>query len=349
MRRNFAAQPVIARIRIAHFVTCHIWEQIHVKGHRLPRPGGFRVMAHPARVRRTVCAVDVQQMLERESAHAERTAPWVQDRRARRFVGQRHPVDDFLFDYYPYSIAKLTTWHPGWGEVLHRDDEFLKQHKEYVRIDAGVTLGMDGLHKRRERLRLASTLLRSTRDRAPLFNCFGMHEWAMVFRNRASDVRHADYPLRLTPAQIERVVTDIGLRCTHLDAFRFFTQDAVPLNEHQLTRASQPDFEQAGCVHAAMDLYKYAMWAGPYLPSELVADCFSLARTARSLDMQASPYDLSSLGLEAIPMETRDGRGEYVVRQRELSAQAQRLRGTLLARIDALLATADSFAVSALQ
>lgn len=283
-------------------------------------------------------------MRDREHSHAVRTLPWVRDRLARRFVGQKHPVDDFLFDYYPYSIAKLTTWHPGWGAVIERDDAFLSRHKDYVRVESGVTLGTAGLMKRAERLQLASTLLRNTHDRAPLFNCFGMHEWAMVFRGQSSDVRHPEFPLRLEPSEIERAVNEVGLRCTHLDAFRFFTAEAVPLNEHQLTRASQPDFEQPGCVHAAMDLYKYAMWAGPYLPSELAADCFGLARTARTLDMQASPYDLRELGFEAIPMETREGRSHYVLRQRELSTEAQLLRKTLLIAIDELLNAANQTA-----
>lgn len=284
--------------------------------------------------------MEIEQARSREQAHTLRTLPWVQHRLARRSIGQKHPVDDFLFDYYPYSIAKLTTWHAGWGEVVDRDDEFLTRHRDYLRLDSGATVGLEGLLRRAGRLQQAEVLLRNTVERAPQFNCFGMHEWAMVFRGQASDIRHAEYPLRLEPWQIERAVTDLGLRCTHLDAFRFFTADAVPLNEHQLTRATQPDFEQPGCVHAAMDLYKYAMWAGPYLPSELAADCFELARTARVLDMQASPYDLRSLGLEPLPMETPEGRAEYVARQRQLSTAAQVLRKRLLESLALLVAVA---------
>ncbi|MDO8732373.1 MAG: 3-methyladenine DNA glycosylase [Actinomycetota bacterium] len=213
----------------------------------------------------------------------------------------------------------------------------MKRHVDYVRVDAGVTVGIAGLEKRASRLQLAATLLRNTLGRAPQFNCFGMHEWAMVFRSQATDVRHTEYPLRLEPAEIERAVSEVGLRCTHLDAFRFFTAEAVPLNEHLLTRASQPEFEQPGCVHAAMDLYKYAMWAGPYLSSELAAECFELARNARILDMQASPYDLRSLGFEPIAMETPAGRSQYVARQRGLSIEAQVLRSRLLESIDELL------------
>ncbi|MDO9485844.1 MAG: 3-methyladenine DNA glycosylase [Actinomycetota bacterium] len=284
--------------------------------------------------------MDAQQVRAREQAHAQRTSPWVHGRLARRAVGDKHPVDDFLFDYYPYSIAKLTTWHPGWGVIVDRDDDYLALHRDYTRVDTGVTLGIQGLRKRADRLNLAANLLQKTHDRAAQFGCFGMHEWAMVFRGQASDIRHPEYPLRLEPSEIERTVQEVGLRCTHIDAFRFFTVQALPLNEHQLTRATQEDFEQPGCVHAAMDLYKYAMWAGPYIPSELAADCFELARTSRVLDMQASPYDLQSLGLEAIAMETAAGRAEYVARQRALSTQAQGLRQRLCAALDELVLVA---------
>lgn len=275
--------------------------------------------------------------VDRERAHRLRTEPWVEQRQARRLRGERHPVDDFLFEYYPYSMSKLTTWHPGWGVTVQRDRRFLQQHRDYIQVGDGASVGLDGLLRRRERLELAAVLLQSTVQRAPQFNCFGMHEWAMVFRQQATDIRHADYPLRLDSAAIEQAVVEVGLRCTHLDAFRFFTADAMPRNAHQLTRATQAQFEQPGCVHAAMDLYKYAMWAGPYLPSELVADCFELARTARTLDMEASPYDLTGLGYQAIPMETAAGRAEYVARQRELSASAQQLRSRLLKSVQWLL------------
>ena len=46
---------------------------------------------------------------DREQAHHERVQPWVSPRQGRRSRGQTHPVDDFLFDYYPYSVASLTT------------------------------------------------------------------------------------------------------------------------------------------------------------------------------------------------------------------------------------------------
>lgn len=49
----------------------------------------------------------------------------------------------------------------------------------------------------------------------------------------------------------------------------------------------------AGCVHAAMDLFKYAYQLYPFVSSDLLRDCLELAITARKLDMRASPYDVS--------------------------------------------------------
>lgn len=73
-----------------------------------------------------------------------------------------------------------------------------------------------------------------------------------------------------------------------------------------------------------MDLYKYAMWFSPFIASELVADCFALARQARELDMRAAPYDLVELGYEPIHIETPEGRREYG----RLAARGGRCGGT---------------------
>jgi hypothetical protein len=28
---------------------------------------------------------------------------------------ERHPVEDFLFTYYPFKVGQLKKWHPGPG------------------------------------------------------------------------------------------------------------------------------------------------------------------------------------------------------------------------------------------
>src|SRR5699024_2953948 len=117
----------------------------------------------------------------------------------------------------------------------------------------------------------ARELLARTLQRPGRYTCFGLHEWAMVYRTR--QVRHQQVPLRLGAEGTDEVVRAHPLRCTHFDAFRFFTEDAVPRNERHLDRASQLELEQPGCLHANMDTYRVAMKLGPAVPGELLLDC----------------------------------------------------------------------------
>lgn len=273
---------------------------------------------------------------ERRARHEDRVRPWVEPRLERRKNGGKHPTDDFLFEYYPYSVGKLLAWHPGYGTaLLGKADEYL-EFPQYARGDAGVTTSLTWLADsadRITRLDLAIRLLEGMNTRPANTGCFGLHEWAMVYGLEQSEIRHSAFQLRLSPDEIVDTVHDVGLRCTHIDAYRFFTPAAMPLNPIEPTRATQPELDQPGCLHANMDLYKYAMWFSPYVNSELVADCFELARTARTLDMQASPYDVSQFGLDPIRVENPEGRLEYATRQRELMSAALPLRDRLLTRL----------------
>ncbi|MGY4645658.1 hypothetical protein [Cellulomonas sp. URHB0016] len=94
-------------------------------------------------------------------------------------------------------------------------------------------------------------LLSATSSRPAFTGCFGLHEWAMVYRE--DEHRHA-LPLRLGGAGTDHVVESHRIRCSHFDAFRFFTPSAAPLNALRPTRESQVALEQPGCLHAAMDL-----------------------------------------------------------------------------------------------
>ena len=95
--------------------------------------------------------------------------------------------------------------------------------------------------------------------------------------------------------------------------------------------------EQPGCLHANMDLYKWAYKLAPLLPSELVMDCFELSWRIRAMDMQASPYDLNAWGYPAILIETPEGKAEYVEHQRAFSAESQELRQRLLRELSPAL------------
>ena len=121
-----------------------------------------------------------------------------------------------------------------------------------------------------------------------------------------SDMRSGRF--ESTRAEIADLVESLGPRCTHYDAFRFFAPDARPLNKYQPTRETTITLEQPACLHANMDLYKWAFKLSPFTASELIADCFDLARELRVLDMRASPYDFTALGHRPIPIETPEGR-----------------------------------------
>lgn len=241
---------------------------------------------------------------------------------------ERHPVDDFLFEYYPYRPGQLLRWHPGLGYALEEGREYLT-HKGYRATADGVAADPATLsEERRESVRWLHGMFLRTEARAAATGCFGLHEWAMVYRSEA--VRHEKWPLRMAPEKIASVVESIGPRCTHYDAFRFFTPAARPLNKFLPTRETVEEHEQPGCLHANMDLYKWAFKLSPFASSELVADCFALAREIRALDMQASPYDFTALGIEPVRIETPEGRGEYEAAQRGFTQRAAPLRRRLI-------------------
>ena len=183
---------------------------------------------------------------------------------------------------------------------------------------------------RRDALVFAQVILAGTAARPAQFGCFGLHEWAMVYRQDKFELRHEYLKLRLGGSGTDQVVEDNRIRCSHFDAFRFYTPDALPLNELSPSRENQRTMEQPGCLHANMDLYKWAYKLSPALPSELVMDCFELSWRVRAMDMQASPYDLADWGYPPIRIETAEGKATYVEQQRAFSAEAQVLRGRLL-------------------
>jgi len=262
--------------------------------------------------------------------------------RFRRDRGEEHPVEDFLFRYYPYPIALLELWQPEYGVSLRFDDisdlptRFLG--KRY-RTDGGVCeLNAESIReKERQRLTWIHSLLTATQSHAPNFACHGLHEWAMVYR--AEEIRHSSLaPLRLTQAEIDALVESHPIACTHHDAFRFFSKQALPLNRIQPTLDTRHENEQPGCVHANMDLYKWAAKSMPWIGSDLLLETFQLAVRLRDLDMRASPYDLSAWGVVPVKIETPEGRREYENEQRKLAGEGRGLRGKLIDSLGHVLA-----------
>jgi hypothetical protein len=264
-----------------------------------------------------------------EHAHAARVGPLLDAHAARMRRGEAHPVYDFLFTYYSFTPAQLRRWHPGLGVVLTgAEAERFLEWRGYARIGDGIGAALEHIRPARlPALQWMLAMLENTRSRPARFACYGLHEWAMVYR--ATDTRHP-HPLRITPAALAAFVESQPICCTHYDAFRFFTPEARPLNRVQPERSTTIDLEQRGCLHANMDLYKWAYKLVPLAPSRLIADCFELARSIREVDMRASPYDLAHLGFPPIRIEEASGRAEYETFQRQFSLQAEPLREELI-------------------
>jgi hypothetical protein len=281
-----------------------------------------------------VLALDEWRTLE--AAHEERVDAATAAHRTRRVDGRRHPVEDFLFRYYANSPARLRRWHPGPGVVLEGAAGLLRARWTHYRTEAdAVSLDVGGfLTARGPAVAFVRALLSATVSRPAQLGCFGLHEWAMVHGTAPDDVRHAGWPLRLGSEGTDAVVERHGIRCSHFDAYRFFTDTAAPRNALRPTRDGQVAMEQPGCLHAGMDVYKWAFKLTPLVPSDLVADAFDLAREIRVLDMQASPYDLRELGYEPVPIETGEGKAAYLERQRGFAERSNTLRLRLLAVLD---------------
>ena len=277
---------------------------------------------------------------EYAAAHRARADALTADHRERRAQGRSHPVADFLFVYYQNSPARLARWHPGPGVVL--EDALAAPQAQWRHYrsnpDGSVELEVASfVAQRGSTLAFVRKLLTATLARPAHTACFGLHEWAMVYRLSQDEVRHASWPLRLGPDGTDEVVRQHAIRCTHYDAFRFFTPQALSRNAVQPTREGEVDLEQPGCLHAGMDVYKWAYLLAPLVPGDLLLDAFELAADIRVLDMRASPYDLTELGLSPLPIETREGKTAYAEAQRAFTVRSNDLRRRLLTACEAVL------------
>jgi hypothetical protein len=272
--------------------------------------------------------------LELQARHEAAVDDLTRDHLARTAAAQTHPVEDFLFTYYRLRPSQLRRWHPGAGTALLDAGERSgwRFHRTFA---AGTTRDrtavvadpQEFLRARRSTVSFIARLLAGTQAATPQFGCFGLHEWAMVYR--ADDRRHPGYPLRLGRAGTDAVVDQHPLRCSHFDAARFFPPEASGKNLLLPERDTREEMEQPGCLHASMDLYKWAYRLLPIVSSSTLLDCFRLARDVRAVDMRASPYDFSELGYSPIPIETAAGKGAYVAEQRVFARRGQVLRARL--------------------
>eukprot|EP00970_Alexandrium_tamarense_P006358 scaffold1081_cov197-Alexandrium_tamarense.AAC.10 len=229
----------------------------------------------------------------------------------------------------------------------------------------------------------------------------GMHEWAMLYHPNPdssppppSSKYQSHLSLRTSQQTINEQVERKGIRCTHIDALRFFAKDArkwnwygslddlsgdeldfgreakqnvkkhllsSPMSTSQptnvLTRMDQLHLEQKACLHANMDLFKISLRLSPFVPSALLVEALCVAIQARTLDVEASPYDVRDYtGLDwrhdkteerdgggsiaqhtgtrqlgAVAIETEHGRKEYKHRQTDIMNDGEIVRRKLLA------------------
>jgi hypothetical protein len=279
-----------------------------------------------------------QPWLARAAAHWALVAPHADAFVDRRSRGLQHPVHDFLFTYYSFAPAKLKQWVPAIGEVLACTDDLFETHPwlaKWGAVDAQrATYQLDETKLDARMISLArfvAELCTQVRDRPPRYRCYGLHEWAMVYRMTPEQVRHSGQTLRLSPSELGSFIESQSICCSHYDAFRFFTPEAVPLNTLKPRLDTRLQLEQGACLHANMDLYKWAHKLWPWVGSDLIAETFLLALEGRDMDMRASPYDLAELGYQPIRIETPEGREQYETEQRALAAKAKPVREKVLA------------------
>lgn len=275
--------------------------------------------------------------LPRRDRHASRVNDLLGAYLRQRAGSRSNPVIDFLFTYYNLTPGQLGWWHPGFGVTLTGPESHEYANlRGYKQSTSGVCVAPDHLARRIPTVEYVARLMAATASRPARLSCFGLHEWAMVYRATPEQIRHTA-PLRLGPDGTDAVVESMPLRCSHFDAFRFFTDSARSRNAVQLSRADQIGVEQPGCLHAAMDLYRFAGKLLPLIDSDLLLDAFELAYQARELDMRASPYDLRAFGYEPIRVEAAAGRAEYARRQGAIAMRSAGVRTSLQRQCDNLL------------
>lgn len=265
----------------------------------------------------------------RMKKNEERISELIDDYLDRRQQQEKDPVMDFLFEYYAFRPSHLKRWSPGFGRMLTGNNFDALEISELAITAEEAYLNPELFpDNRKSAVRWILTVLKNSAEKKPAFGCFGMHEWAMVYK--ADQIRHNQVPLRMTEEKLAEFVESRPLVCTHFDAFRFFTKEARPMNKHKLERDNFQEMEQPGCIHSNMDLYKWAFKMYPWIGSDLIRQALELAVEARFIDMKASPYDLSGRGLDPIKIETEEGRMEYVKKQREIYEKGQPVRKKLI-------------------
>lgn len=280
--------------------------------------------------------------------------------KTRMHAVKQNPIYNFLHTYYRYSTLELQKWSPGrdcllegasksdHGNIL--SEAFLSYNSDgCIYTTASMNQALQPVegdpNSRYGWINLATMrdVLKATTERPPFLSCYGLHEWAMLYsgRNQQSLQKHQQQlNFRLSQKDINSVVESGKLRCTHFDAWRFFHPDSQEYNIiNPLSRKTQADYEQPGCIHANMDLFKYAFTLYPLVPAKLLLESLQLAIKCRKIDMRASPYDVTAFDdcEHPICVETKEGKMEYMTVQAQLAEEAVPIRAAILEVYNAVL------------
>ena len=208
----------------------------------------------------------------RAAAHAARVDTLVAPHLARRATGAAHPVHDFLFTYYfrPGACAAGTR---GRGTGLL--DAAGPRPREGVRRRGGQAAHVAS---QRPLVESRDRLLSATATRPAHLGCFGMHEWAMVYRTPEGEIRHSAWPLRLARGHGSGSSSRTGVRCCALRRVPVLHAPARPLN-----MLSRPAIDRRGARAAGLPARQH----GP-LQVGVQADAADRQRAGRRL-LRAGP------------------------------------------------------------
>lgn len=92
---------------------------------------------------RPIELIDAPSARAREERHTARADSFDAEHRQRRRTGQRHPVFDFLFDYYSIRPSHLHRWHPGVGARLVGQDHPRQLDWPFYRRFPDGSVGVD--------------------------------------------------------------------------------------------------------------------------------------------------------------------------------------------------------------
>jgi hypothetical protein len=285
--------------------------------------------------------ISYSEFQQRKEYHTTKVSDLLADYLSNKNLGKKQPVLDFLFEYYFFKPSLLQRYSPGIeiginAEIIDPLDKSLFELNHFIEENGIWFLSKNSIPENRiTSIHWVIELLIQTNKNEAQFGCLGLHEWAMVYKEE-NDLRHS-LPLRLDNTEIRTLVESKPLKCTHFDAFRFFTEHSRPLNKVQLNKDNRLQMEQSGCIHTTMDIYRWAHKFYPWIASERITEAFELAVEARTIDMQASPYDVSLIGLTPIKIESKSGAEEYISKQKQLNEKGKKLRALLIQDLTKLI------------